>query len=107
MGANIFIGEARINTSFMITLKLQNLLGKAMGKAGLPFKMGWPESHDEIGMGKGGIDGESVDFLVYHGAEAQAARILPSPTSVGLENSAAPIGPWRDGGRPELGCPLL
>lgn len=32
MGANIFIGEARINTSFMSTLKFQNLAGKAIGR---------------------------------------------------------------------------
>lgn len=42
MGANIFIGETRINASFMITLKLQNLVGKAIGKARrLPFNTGW------------------------------------------------------------------
>lgn len=107
-GANIFIGEARINTSFMSTLKFQNLAGKAIGKARrLPFNIGWPKCPDQIGMQKGGVDRESLDFLVYHGAETQAAGTLPSPISMGLENSVAPTGPWRDAGRPELGCPLL
>lgn len=80
----------------MSTLKLWNLLGKGIGKAKRPtFKMGWTSSPEQIGMGKGGVGRESLDFLVYNGAEAHAARIPSSPTSMGLKNSVAPIGSWR------------
>lgn len=93
MGVNILL-EKPGQTSFMSTFKLYNLLGKGIRKARKPpFKIKWLNSPEQIRMRKGCLGRESLHFSVYHGAEARAARIPPSPTSVGLKNSVVPIEP--------------
>lgn len=70
--------------------------------------MGWPNFPEQIGMRKGGMGRESLDFVVYHEVEAQPARIPPSPITMRLKNSVAPTGPWKGWWEGDVSCePLI